>query len=255
MQNTKASNSKPAKGKGREGSTVGASAKPVQKEEFVFVLQEVSSHGWATTRHCDHSLLRALKGMAWNDFRLHDDLVQRMVAALDEEGGDGDEKKRDGFHAESEDYRYAVLLDFMGMFGTTDPLMRTTVTATLGTGLEVFSSQFFNACQMVTNVSEVVMDHSALHRAAMERAAIESERVDIAREWAEIERVKRAIGGFQPNMIPGGFMPVPGGMPGFMPGFMPANANMPNFGVPDIARAFPGFAPQSDRGEPSGAEK
>lgn len=80
------------------------------------MLHEVCSDGEVIAHHSNHDLLRECKGCVTDS--LKDDVVERMVAALEEEGGDKDEKKRDGCDGCDLDvFKSAMLLDFMMVFG------------------------------------------------------------------------------------------------------------------------------------------
>lgn len=96
------------KGKGKPNSS---------EDDFHFLLHEVCSDGKVVVHHSNHDLLRECEGSV-ND-SIDRDVLERLVAALDEEDDDKDLKKRD----ECEGcgvfmYRTAVLLDFMTVFGT-----------------------------------------------------------------------------------------------------------------------------------------
>ena len=85
------------------------------EKEFVFVLNEVCSPTEVVVHQCDHDLLRGCRGSVLAF--LTDDVVAKMIFALDEEGV-LDEKRRRAFHPNTLLYKSTLLLDFMIVFGT-----------------------------------------------------------------------------------------------------------------------------------------
>ena len=85
------------------------------EKEFAFKLNEICSPYEMVVHECDHELLRQCKGPVFNF--MTDDVVAKMLFALDEEGV-LDEKRRRVFYPGTAQYKATLLLDFVIVFGT-----------------------------------------------------------------------------------------------------------------------------------------